>query len=100
MKRQPGKRVAALLLALALAASTSFAVPAPVRQVYAYTERAATVNASTLNVRSGPGTSYPQVGSLSKGTALTVINEVSGPNGSVWYQVRFSGGGGPSTGYV
>ena len=100
MKRQPGKRVAALLLALALAASTSFAVPAPVRQVYAYTERAATVNASTLNVRSGPGTSYPQVGSLSKGTALTVINEVSGSNGSVWYQVRFSGGGGPSTGYV
>ncbi|MDF2889174.1 MAG: type 3 domain protein, partial [Lacrimispora sp.] len=30
----------------------------PYIDTYAYTNKSATVNASTLNVRSGPGTSY------------------------------------------
>ncbi len=96
MKRQRWKRWVAVLLTLALGGRLSFAVPVPFNRVYAYTERQATVNASSLNVRSGPGTSYSRVTSLSKGTSVTVINEVNGSDGKLWYQIRTSSG----TGYV
>lgn len=73
----------------------------PVLTTYAYTARTATVNASTLNVRSGPGTTYSQVTKLSKGTTVTVINETTGSDGKLWYQIRFSGSGGAeTTGYA
>jgi putative chitinase len=41
-----------------------------------------TVTADTLNVRSGPGTSNPAVGTLSKGTVVTAVAEQNG-----WKQI-------------
>lgn len=68
---------------------------------FAYTARSATVNASSLNVRSGPGTTYSVVAKLSQGTAVTVINEKSASDGALWYEIRFSGSqGAETTGYA
>ena len=86
----------AVLLALVLGIQMSFVIQVPFGQAYAYTERQATVNASSLNVRSGPGTSYSRVTSVSKGASVTVINEVNGSDGEQWYQIRTGSG----TGYV
>ncbi|MBX4164263.1 SH3 domain-containing protein [Priestia megaterium] len=50
-----------------------------------------TVTASTLNVRSGAGTNYASIGSVTKGQKLSVVNK----NGS-WYKINYNG----RTGYV
>ena len=47
---------------------------------------------STLNVRSGPATTYDKVASLSDGAVVTIVGIDSG-----WYKVTTSGG---TTGYV
>ncbi len=49
------------------------------------------VNAGPLNVRSGPGTGYSRVGSLSAGSTLTVVEKLDG-----WYKIT----GGNVSGYV
>ena len=49
------------------------------------------VTATTLNVRSGAGTSYSVLGSLSKGTKVEVISTTNG-----WSKIKYNG----STGYV
>ena len=41
-------------------------------------EKLAKVNTSSLNVRSGPGTSYDKVGKLSSGTVVTILDEANG----------------------
>ncbi|MFD0952096.1 N-acetylglucosaminidase, partial [Virgibacillus natechei] len=43
------------------------------------------VTANTLNVRGGPGTNYWEVGQLSEGTEVTILNEVGG-----WYQIEYT----------
>lgn len=96
MRQKKWKKGMAVLMAGLLSLQAPFVIPAPFRQAYAYTERPAMTNASSLNVRSGPGTSYSRVASLGKGTSITVINEVIGSDGKRWYQIRFSGG----TGYA
>lgn len=53
-----------------------------------------TVNTQRLNVRSGPGTSYSKVGSLSLNTEVTINSSSTGSDGYVWYQVSFNGGSG------
>ena len=55
---------------------------------YSYTKY---VIATTLNVRSGAGTSYSVLGSLSKGTKVEVISTTNG-----WSKIKYNG----STGYV
>nr|WP_018086815.1 N-acetylmuramoyl-L-alanine amidase [Desulfurispora thermophila] len=45
------------------------------------------VNASLVNLRSGPGTNYPVVGKASNGTKLVVWQEKNG-----WYQVQYGKG--------
>ena len=64
---------------LAAVLGLAFCVQMPSRQALqlsAYAqERAATINASSLNVRSGAGTSYSSVGKLGKGTAVTVVGK-------------------------
>lgn len=64
-------------------------------------ERPASVTATTLNVRSAPGTASAVVGKLSQGALVTVLGEANAADGSLWYQIRFTGtGGGAATGYV
>lgn len=47
----------------------------------------------TLNMRSGAGTGYGIVATLSAGTTGTVIGGPSSANGYTWWQVQVSGGG-------
>ena len=62
---------------------------------------AATVKATSLNVRSGAGTGYSSVGRLAAGAAVTVIGEQRGTDGNTWYQIQYTGtGGAVNTGYV
>ncbi len=44
------------------------------------------VNTNSLNVRSGPGTNYSKLGSLSKGTKVEVISESNG-----WSKINYNG---------
>ncbi|MDR4949962.1 SH3 domain-containing protein [Neobacillus cucumis] len=50
------------------------------------------VNASSLNVRSGAGTSYAKIGTLSNGQAVSVSKDL----GNGWFQISYNG----KTGYV
>ena len=99
MRKQTLKKGLAAVLGLALCVQT----PAvhSVLQLSAYAqERSATINASSLNVRSGAGTSYSSVGKLGKGTAVTVVGEKTASDGKTWYQIRYTSGGSTQTGYV
>ena len=66
-------------------------------QAYAQT---ATVNATTLNVRSGPGTGYSLVARLNHGTSVSTIGETTGTDGALWYQIQYASGTETKTGYV
>lgn len=98
MKKKGYKRVVALLLGCIMAFSPWQAGHTGLSgMVSMASERTASVNATNLNVRSGPGTSYQAVAKLSHGAAVTVIGEQTGTDGKLWYQIRFSGGGGAET---
>lgn len=56
------------------------------------TSTTGTVTASSLNVRSGPGTNYGRVGSLAKGVTVTILDSST----AGWYQIT----SGSITGYV
>ena len=79
MKGKKLKRGLALVLGLMLAAEVPASVATPFQMFdsYAYTG-AATVKATSLNVRSGAGTGYSSVGRLAAGAAVTVIGEQRG----------------------
>ncbi|MBO8138122.1 MAG: SH3 domain-containing protein [Desulfotomaculum sp.] len=49
--------------------------------------RTAVVNATDVNLRGGPGTSYPVIGMVDKGDKLAVLSQKNN-----WYQVRTSNG--------
>ncbi len=59
----------------------------------------ASITASSLNVRSGPGTAYSKAGGLTKGSPITVIREVM-VDGEEWYGISFKADGKTTTGYV
>ena len=100
MKKHWIKRGAAMLLGTMLAVQVPLGTATPIIDSYAATG-SATVNASSLNVRSGPGTNHSQVAKLAQGTAVTVLAETTGSDGKLWYQIRFSGSGGAeTTGYA
>ena len=102
MKNKGYKRAAALLLGCILAVSPCLTERAGLFDMVSMaSERTASVNATNLNVRSGPGTSYQAVAKLSQGAPVTVIGEQTGTDGKLWYQIRFSGSGGAeTTGFV
>lgn len=107
MKMNIKKRGAALGLGLLMAFQTPVAAFLPFQPLnpmpvaYAYTERSATIKATSLNVRSDAGTNASVVARLPYGTAVTVIGEKTASDGVLWYQVRFSGSGGTTkTGYA
>lgn len=57
------------------------------------------VKARSLNIRSGPGTSYGRIASLSMGDKVTVINEAL-ENNTRWYAIKFKSGNETLIGYV
>ena len=99
MRKQTLKKGLAAVLGLALCMQMPSVNSALQLSAYAQ-ERSATINASSLNVRSGAGTSYSSVGKLGKGTAVTVVGEKSASDGKTWYQIRYTSGGSTQTGYV
>lgn len=101
MKKLRYRHGMAMVLALLLVINACLGYIHPSMESFAYTARTATVRASSLNVRSGPGTTYSAVAKLSQGTAVTVIEEQKASDGVLWYQIRFSGSGGAeATGYA
>ena len=101
MKKRRWKQGLAVFLGLTLGIYAPVTALQGRYPVYAYTERSASVNATSLNVRSDAGTSYSAVGKLSRGASVTVVGEKTGTDGKLWYQVRFTGTGGSTvTGYV
>ncbi len=59
----------------------------------------ASVIARSLNVRSGPATTYSKAGGLLKGDVVTIINEKV-VDGEEWYGISFKAEGKTLTGYV
>ena len=59
----------------------------------------ASITASSLNVRSGPGTGYSRIAPLAKGNSVTVLSEVM-KNDEEWYGISFSYNGKTIKGYV
>lgn len=101
MKKYKKARKLAAILASVLVLDSSFGVVSPYINAYAYTERSATVNATSLNVRSGPGTTYSIVTKLTNGASVTVIDEKNASDGALWYHIRFSNSSGQKvTGFV
>lgn len=99
MRKQTLKKGLAAILGLTLCVQMPSVHSALQLSAYAQ-ERSATINASSLNVRSGAGTSYSSVGKLGKGTAVTVVGEKTASDGKTWYQIRYTSGGSTQTGYV
>ncbi len=97
MKIRPLKRLLALMLGLVLALQLPALSASPAFLSFAYTSQSASVNASSLNVRSGPGTEYSSIAKVSRGTTVTVTDETMASDGKKWYQIRLTDG---TIGYV
>lgn len=65
-----------------------------VSRVYAGTD--AVIQGTSVNVRSSAGTDGSVVTSLGNGVQITILDQATGSDGNIWYQISFSGG----TGYV
>lgn len=57
----------------------------------ATTNKTVTINAESLNVRGGAGTTYAKVGSVKKGEKYTLLETKSGTDGN-WYKIKLSDG--------
>ncbi len=96
------KRILALMLGAVLlgdCAARTGTMISGLSLAYAATG-SATVNATTLNVRSTPGTTGAVVKKLAYGAAVTVVSETAGSDGKTWYKIQFSSGSGTQEGYV
>ncbi len=73
-------------------ADTSADVPTAQAEGYAasMTPTNATIS-SDVNIRSGAGTSYTKIGSLTAGTNLVVIGQAKDDAGDIWYQFYTTG---------
>ncbi len=69
-------------------------------KTYAYTEKTGVVFDGTLNIRSGPGTSYGIVGTFADGEIINIVDEAYASDGAKWYKVRFKSSGVDTYGYV
>lgn len=56
-----------------------------------------TTESSPLNVRSGAGSTYSLLGTLAKGTSVTITGQAKDSKGKVWYTYQFSS---TKTGYI
>ena len=96
------KRILALMLGAVLlgdCAARTGTMISGLSLAYAATG-SATVNATTLNVRSTPGAPGSVVKKLAYGAAVTVVSETAGSDGKTWYKIQFSSGSGTQEGYV
>lgn len=85
------KKLLAICVVLIATLSLNICTPAAAATATAKSYTKGTVTATKLNVRSGPGKTYKKVGSLKKGTFITIISKKSG-----WEKVKYKN----LTGYV
>jgi len=84
------KKFIAILLTIAICVS---AVVTYNPYIYAAgTSKGTVTGATTLNVRSGPGTSYSKVTTISEGDVVTILEVGYDDSGAAWYQISTSDG--------
>lgn len=94
LSRMRGSRLLALALAMLLLFVT---LPLPTHAV----ERVGIVDVDyTLNVRTGPGTGYSRIDSLSNGAVVTILSEHPDSTGTSWYKVQYRVQGQLREGYI
>ncbi|MFR8267772.1 MAG: SH3 domain-containing protein, partial [Clostridia bacterium] len=82
-------RIFTIILAVIMF-SAAFTVLSLQRDGYAYgTGETGQITASSLYVRSGPGTNYSKIGSLKKGKTFTVAGTGKDRSGVTWYKLRY-----------
>lgn len=86
-------RIIAMLLALAIL--LGMVIGAPTAAAYE-TKYGKVTGASSLNVRSGPGTGNTSIGYVTEGQQVTIVGEVNASDGKLWYQIEYA----DTTGYV
>lgn len=59
-----------------------------------------TVTASSLSVRTGPGTSYSLITNLINGAKVTITGSAADTSGATWYKISFVQSGSTKSGYV
>lgn len=97
MKKYNHKRILGLLLCLAVLMIQL----SPVYDLNVYAESKGTITATSLNIRSGPGTSYALVkvkesnAYLKQGETVTLLKKVGD-----WYLISFTFGGVKGKGYI
>lgn len=89
-----------LAIALALFMTINYAGSYLGRSPVVSLANTATVSATSLNVRSGPGTGNQAVGKLTYGSSVDVVGQTTGSDGKVWYQIQYTKNGARTTGYV
>lgn len=67
--------------------------------VYADTQTG-TVTASSLSIRTGPGTSYSLITTLTNGTKVAVTGSAAAADGTTWYKISFVLSGSTKSGYA
>lgn len=65
----------------------SYATSKTISTSYATSTKTGRVTVSSLNVRSGAGTNYKKIGSLSYNKKVTIVKTVNG-----WYKIKFNSG--------
>lgn len=102
MRKNKRRILTGLLSAVVLAEAVNVSgfIDQKPNTVYADTYRQATVNATTLNVRSGPSTTNSIVQKLSYGASVTVTDEIKDSAGTTWYKIRFTSGSSTKDGYA
>lgn len=63
---------------------------------YAYAAQAAVIRGTSVNVRESASTSSQLLTSLGNNTAVSILNQTTGSDGKIWYQISAGG----VTGYV
>ena len=77
------KKIIALLAAICLMATLLAA------NAFAAETKTGQVTTSSLNVRSGPGTSYKATGYLNLNDKVTILTETNDVNGDKWYYIQY-----------
>ncbi len=88
MKKAMWKMSSALMLGLLLSIQAPFGNITPVIEVLA--NQQASIDATSLNIRSGAGTGHGIVATLQSGTRVAILGETTGSDGKNWYHIQFT----------
>ena len=97
ISKEKRQLIMCIFMCIALVVCSVLCVPFGYGEIYGYTEKTGVVDVdNSLNVRSGPGTTFDKIGSVTDGQVIRIIGEENATDGTVWYQIKYGDG----TGYV